>query len=64
MDLFLYVVAAGVYLMVIHFAMAIRNEFNLWFMSFFFVLGAVIGGVLHSYESGFIFAVIMTLMFW
>lgn len=64
MDLFLYIVASAVYIMVMHFAVGIKTEFNVWFMTGFFVLGGAIGMWLHSYETGFIGAVILTLLFY
>lgn len=63
-ELFLYIVMSVVYLMVIHFAVAIGNEFNLWFMSTFFVLGAVVGWWMGSWMGGFALAVILSLLFW
>jgi len=64
MDLLLYIVFASVYIMVIHFAVAIRDQFNLFFMIGLFVLGAVIGSQMDSYSMGFVFAVVASLLFW
>ena len=64
MDLFLYLVISAVYIMLIHFAVAIRNEFSIWFMVGLFILGVFMGAVLHSYEIGFVGAVIINLLFW
>lgn len=64
MDLFLYLLLSTVYLMVIHFALAIKNQFNLFLMVGLFALGGAIGLVIHSYEAGFVAAVILSLIFW
>lgn len=64
MDLLLYIIISVVYVMVIHFAIAIRNEFNMFLMVGIFVLGAVVGGFLHNYEIGLAGAVILSLLFW
>ncbi len=63
MDLFLYILISVIYIMVIHFAFAIRNEFNLWLMTTFFVIGGVFGMVMHTYEAGFVLAVVLSLIF-
>lgn len=49
--------------MVIHFAFAIRNEFNLWLMTTFFVIGGVFGVIMHTYEVGFVLAIVLSLIF-
>lgn len=64
MDLFLYVVLSAVYIMLIHFAVAIRNQFNLFLMIGLFLLGGVIGWQMQSFELGFVFAVVASLIFW
>ncbi|MCL4375087.1 hypothetical protein M1523_04490 [Patescibacteria group bacterium] len=64
MDLLLYVIFSAVYIMVIHFAVAIRNHFDVFLMIGLFVLGGVIGWQMHSYELGFVFAMVASLLFW
>jgi hypothetical protein len=64
MDIALYIVFSAVYLMTIHLAIAIRDQFNIFLMTAFFVLGGVVGYFLGSYETGFAGAVIMSLLFW
>lgn len=64
MDLMLYAVFAAIYIMTIHFAVAIKNEFNIYLMAGFFVLGAVIGSQLGNLEVGFVLAIVLTLVFW
>lgn len=64
MDFFFYILFSALYMMVIHFALAIKKEFNLWLMGGFFVLGGVIGWFLHTYTTGFVIAVILSLLFW
>jgi hypothetical protein len=50
--------------MVIHFAIAIKNQFNLSLMTGLFIIGGILGWYLKTYESGFVFGVIASLMFW
>jgi len=50
--------------MLIHFAVAIRNQFNLFLMIGLFLLGGVIGWQMQSFELGFVFAVVASLIFW
>lgn len=61
---FLYIFFAAVYIMTIHLAIAIGDQFNIFLMAGLFVLGAVIGFFLQSYELGFVFAMISSLVFW
>ncbi len=62
--LFLYIVLAAVYIMVIHFAIAIGNEFNLWSMIAIFIFAGVIGWWMHSYEGALVLGIILSLLFW
>ncbi len=64
MDLFLYIIFSTVYVMVIHFAVAIRKQFDLFLMIGLFVLGGVIGWQMKAYELGFVFAMVASLVFW
>lgn len=64
MSLFLYIIFSAVYLMTIHLAIAIRDHFNMFLMTGFFIMGGVVGYFLQSYEAGFAGAVIMTFLFW
>ncbi len=64
MDLMFYIVASGVYIMFIHFAVAIKNQFNVFLMIGVFALGGLIGGLMGSYEIGFVVALILSLVFW
>lgn len=64
MDLFVYLLVSAVYIMVIHFGVAIKNQFNLFLMGAFFIFGAILGGNMQSYEMGFVAAVILSLIFW
>lgn len=64
MDLAFYIVASVVYIMVIHFAMAIKNQFNIFLMAGFFVFGGVVGIFLGSLSAGFVAAVVLSLLFW
>jgi hypothetical protein len=64
MDLVLYIAFSAVYIMTIHFAIAIKNEFKIFQMVGLFVLGAVIGWYFNGYEIGFVTAVVLSLLFW
>ncbi len=63
MNLMTYALIAIAYIMVMHLAINMGSEFSLGLMILFFILGAAIGGWLHSYESGFVGAAILSLMF-
>jgi len=64
MDLFFYIVASAIFILTIHFALAIGKQFNIFIMAALFVLGAVVGYFLNSYEIGFVLAVVLSLIFW
>jgi len=64
MDFVLYSVIATVYIMVIHFALAIKKEFYLFLMIGCFVLGGVVGWWFQSWEIGLILAIVLSLVFY
>jgi len=64
MDILLYIVFSAVYIMTIHFAIAIKDQFNIFLMIGIFVFGGFIGWQFHSFETGFILSVILSLIFW
>lgn len=64
MDFLLYSIIATVYIMVIHFALAIKKEFYLFLMIGCFVFGAVIGWWYQSWETGLIVGIILSLVFY
>ena len=64
MDLLLYAIFSAVYLMTIHFALAIKNQFNRFLMAGIFIFGGFIGWHLKSYEAGFVMSVVLSLIFW
>jgi len=43
MSLYVFIIASLVYIMMIHFAIAIKNEFNVFLMVGYFLIGGVIG---------------------
>jgi hypothetical protein len=63
MDLVIYVAASVVYIMVIHFAVGIKSEFNIFLMIIYFVLGGIIGGWMNTYEGGLALSIILSLLF-
>jgi uncharacterized membrane protein (UPF0136 family) len=48
--------------MVIHFAIAIKREFDLFIMIVLFVIGGVVGWYMQSYEMGFVVGVVLSLV--
>lgn len=63
MDLFMYIIFSVVYIMFMHFAVGIKNEFSIFWMIGYFLLGGIIGGWLHTYEGGFVFSIIISFLF-
>lgn len=63
MDLILYIIFSAVYIMFIHFAVGIKDEFKIFGMLGYFIAGGLIGAWFHNYEAGFIFGVILSLIF-
>ncbi len=59
-----YIVFSAVYIMVIHFAVAIKDQFNLFLMIGIFIFGGFVGYFLGSLASGFVLAIILSLVFW
>ncbi|OGK10300.1 hypothetical protein A2767_02925 [Candidatus Roizmanbacteria bacterium RIFCSPHIGHO2_01_FULL_35_10] len=64
MDLLTYTVFAFVYIMIMHFAISINDEFNVFLMIGIFIVGAAMGAYLNLYEFGFGAAIILSLIFW
>ena len=60
--LFLYVILSAVYIMVMQFAVGIKN-FNIFLMVGYFLLGGIIGFWFHSYEMGLVTSIILSLIF-
>lgn len=50
--------------MTIHFAIAIKDQFNVFLMIGLFVLGGAVGYFMNSYEMGFALGIILSLIFW
>ncbi len=63
LTLIMYIVFAAVYIMFTHFAIGIKNEFNIFLMVIYFVLGGFVGGWFHSYEAGLALSIILSLIF-
>ncbi|PIY72595.1 hypothetical protein COY87_00145 [Candidatus Roizmanbacteria bacterium CG_4_10_14_0_8_um_filter_33_9] len=64
MDLFMYIVISIVYVMVIHFAIQIRDWFDTFSMIGLFILGGIFGWYMKSYDAGIVFGVVTSLIFW
>lgn len=64
MDLLTYVVISAVYIMIMHFAVGIGDEFKLFIMIGIFIIGAAMGAYINTYEFGFAAAVLLTLITW
>lgn len=62
--MFFYGVMVAIYIMVIHFALSIKNEFNLFLTILYFIIGGVVGWFMQSYEMGFVIGVVLSLIFW
>ena len=64
MSLGIYIFAAIMYIMIIHIVMVQRNAFYLFVTVTLFILGGAMGRYLDSYIVGFVFAAVMSFMFW
>lgn len=64
MDLFTFIVISVVYIMVIHFAIQIRDWFDTFSMIGLFILGGVFGWYMQSYDAGLVFGIVTSLIFW
>lgn len=53
-----------VYIMVIHFALGIKSQFNLFLMTGAFIAGGVVGWYTDSYMAGFFGAIVLSLVLW
>jgi len=50
--------------MIMHFAMGIKDDFNIFLMVTIFVIGAAMGAFLDFYLFGFAAAVVLSLVLW
>lgn len=64
MTLFYYIFLSIVYMLTIHLALSTTREFQFFQMITFFVFGGIIGYAMDSYLTGFVFAVVMHMIFW
>lgn len=64
MDLLTYAIISIVYIMVMHLAISINDEFNIFLMVGIFIIGAAMGAYLNSYDFGFGAAIVLSLIFW
>ncbi|NTU46020.1 hypothetical protein HGA88_00140 [Candidatus Roizmanbacteria bacterium] len=64
MDLLLYSVLSFTYILIVHFGIGLKKDLELYLFTSFFVLCGVLGYFIHSYETGLVVAIILTLVFW
>lgn len=62
--LFYYIGGSVIFVMATHFMIHIKREFSFFVMVGLFVLGGFMGGVLDSYITGFLFAMVATFLLW
>jgi len=53
-SLFFYIAISFIYVMIMHFAVGMRGEFNLYRFSGIFVITGILGWIINSFETGFI----------
>ena len=63
-DPFFYIVISFIYVMIMHFAVGMRGQFNLFRYSSIFVITGILGWIINSFEAGFILGIIISLLFW
>ena len=65
MDLLYYIVFSAVYILLFELAINGKNEmgFDFFLMGGTFVLGGVIGHFFHSYDIGFVVAMVMSFLY-
>lgn len=64
MGLFYYIFLSIVYMLTIHLALATTREFQFFEMISLFAFGGAIGYAMDSYIVGFVFAMVMHMIFW
>jgi len=64
MSLFYYIVISIVYIITMHLAVKSSRGFQNVQTVTLFIIGGLLGWALDSYLTGFVFAMIMHLMFW
>lgn len=62
--LLFYIAACIFFVMLMHFAVGMSRQFDLFLLIGVFIFGGVIGWHFQAYELGFIFAIISTLLLW
>ncbi len=64
MDLFAFIAASFIYIMVIHFAFGIKKEFDLFQLALCFVIAGAFGYYLQSFAVAFILGIFFSLLFY
>lgn len=64
MDLLTYAIISAVYIMIMHFAIGIGDEFKLFIMIGIFFIGAAMGAYIKTYEFGLAAAFVLSLILW
>ncbi|MDO8609988.1 MAG: hypothetical protein Q7R95_05535, partial [bacterium] len=62
MNLFMFLVVSGIYIMIMHFAVGVR-DFNLMLFIVYFGIGGIVGLWFNSWEMGFVASIILSLLF-
>ncbi len=63
-DILMYVIASAVYIMVIHFAIAINEDFKMHLLITTFVISGALGYYVCSLDIGFVLGVVLSLFLW
>lgn len=63
-NLYMYIFAAAIYIMFIHFAIAINGDFKMNLLISCFVIGGIVGYYLCHLEIGFVMGIILSLFLW
>ncbi len=63
-NLFFYLIFAVTYITVLHLAVGIKKEFNLFLMIGEFILGGIVGWQMQSWEIGIVVGVVLSLLFY
>jgi len=63
-DIWTYIMLSLAYLLTMHMALSQTREFQFMLNIAMFIIGGFLGGILDSYITGFVFAMVMHFIFW